>query len=393
MQAHFSGNKKQSGGIRHEQQARQHEVDRLILNWITHELDGVLTDTVIQSLLALIKLPAQEPAHAHLVNVNKGMECATFLAQELRFHVQVPPLHMEPVDLNELCRGCRELWRAWAPAQVQVQLDLSPQMAPVWGDRYRLRQVLLNFLVNATDAVARAGYGGEGRNTLTVVSQPLLLKQDEAPAFANNVHLPPGEYACLAVTDRGPGMDRETLAHLFEPAFGSRSRPRKCGLTLCLQIIREHRGGIQVRSRPEQGSTFQFCLPAYPLEKTTDAGQHPRERPLALIIDDDPDIRHSVANLLELIGVETRSAANGLEGLGLLEAERERFGLVLLDLDLPGMDGLDTYWRLRRIAPEVKVIFTSANGHRFPVNEQIFFLAKPYDADTLLRQVQTALAA
>lgn len=391
MQAPSTGQEGKNDAHHHERQARRHEVAGLIANWMTHELDTVLTDTLIQSLLALIKLPAHEPAHAHLVNVNKGVERATALTQQLLFYTDSSPRRMEALNLNDLCLDCRKLWQAWAPAQLNLHLDLSPDTALVWGDCHRLRQVLMNFLVNATETVMAAGVCGQGRNTIEIITQPLVLGKDELPLFAGHDHLPPGEYACLAVRDHGPGMERETLAHLFEPTFNPRIPPHKCGLSLCLQIIREHRGGLHVQSRPRQGSTFRFCLPAHPLTKATTGRQHRHRRPQALVVDADPGALHAVAELLASIDVEAQTVTTGREALSVFEEERDQIGLVLLDIDLPP-GGTELYRQLHELAPNIPVILASANGDRLPPSGQITFLPKPYDTDTLLRQVQTALA-
>jgi len=391
MQAPSTDQKGTNDSHHHDRQARRHEVASLIANWMTHELDTVLTDTLIQSLLALIKLPAHEPAHAHLVNVNKGVECATALTQQLLFYTDTPPRRMEALNLNDLCLDCRKLWRAWAPAQLNLHLDLSPATALVWGDCHRLRQVLMNFLVNASEAVVAAGFGGKERNTIEVITRPLVLDKADLPLFAGHDHLPPGEYACLAVRDRGPGMERETLAHLFEPTFDPRVPPHKCGLSLCLQIIREHRGGLQVQSQPRQGSTFRFCLPAHPLAKAATGRQHRWHQPRALVVDADPGARRAVAELLASIDVEAHVVTTGREALSVFEAEPDQIELVLLDIDLP-LDGVEIYRQLRQLAPDIPVIFASANGDRLPPGGQITFLPKPYDNDTLLRQVQAALA-
>jgi len=236
----------------------------------------------------------------------------------------------------------------------------------------------------------------------------------------------PGVYACVQVTDTGRGMTPETVARIFDPFFTTKTKGRGLGLATVSGIIRGQKGGLQVRSRPGRGSTFTVYLPLgenlSPSPFPTRGGARGEvgvgalsegrgvlpspcrggdggEVPLVLIIDDEDPVRDALTDILELHGFRTETAAHGMAGIALYRQLRREVSVVLLDLLMPGIDGMETCQHLRELDPEVKVLMSSGYDEVEtlrrsrglpPSTLPTAFLQKPYNTETLVAKL-TAL--
>ena len=237
-----------------------------------------------------------------------------------------------------------ELLHASVAGHAKIEVEAGPE--PVWvdADATQIRQVVMNFIINASEALR----GDVGRVTLRTG----IVHADHAylESCYTREDLDEGEFALLEVSDDGIGMDLETATRIFDPFFTTKSEGRGLGLAATLGIVRSHRGAIRVESQPGNGTTIQVLLPlvspASPSEEATPPVRTPR-RAKILVVDDEDIVRTVGRRMLEARGYEVVEAASGHGAANFLKAQGEDVAAVLLDLTMPRMDGEQTLKALR----------------------------------------------
>jgi CheY-like chemotaxis protein len=214
-----------------------------------------------------------------------------------------------------------------------------------------------------------------------------------------NYQLQPGSYICLEIADTGEGMRGETLSRIFDPFFTTKKTGRGLGLSAILGIVQAHGGGIQVESEWGQGSMFRIILPVSPKQVEQKLVTQPKTMDIQariLLIDDEHTIREAVKDGLKMLGTEVISAENGRQGIALYQENQQDIDLILLDMQMPGLNGRETFFRLREINPQVKVILSSGYSesesiHGIAPEGIVAFLQKPYRFEKLVAEIQAAL--
>jgi hemerythrin-like metal-binding protein/PAS domain S-box-containing protein len=307
------------------------------------------------------------------------------------------------LDLNQQVEDMLRLLRAALARRVSVQWRSGPGVPFIEGDLGQIQSMIVNLALNASEALEPTG------GTITIGTGTRTLDQPELDAQFPGQGLAPGAYAVLEVADDGPGMAPEVRDRIFDPFFTTKFPGRGLGLSAVHGILRGHRGGIRVESEKGRGTLFRLVLPAEPEPlrpvpaRRGDAADVPAPGALAgagmaLVVDDEPELRSATAAALRRMGLEPLEAADGPEALRLYEADRDRIELVLMDLLMPGMDGAETYRRLRRAGATMPIILTSGLGEeealrRFRPRGLAGFLPKPYGLQDLTAAVGKALAA
>lgn len=265
------------------------------------------------------------------------------------------------IDLNALTREMGRLLDVSTPPTVVIHYDLEAEPSTVRGQPARLRQLLLNFIVNASEAIgAEVGAIMIGSSTLEAGAELL------ARTYTRKVPRP-GRYVCLEVEDTGPGLDAQTVQKIFQPFFTTKPTGHGLGLSDCLTTVEEHGGALLLDTAPGQGARFRVLLPAVTeVADVRDAGRARDTRDLAgycvLVVDDDDLVRSVTRRTLRARGCEVLTARDGLEGIEAFDANHERIDAVLLDVGMPYMKGDDVLEELRRIDPAVPVIFVSGQS-------------------------------
>jgi signal transduction histidine kinase/ActR/RegA family two-component response regulator len=298
------------------------------------------------------------------------------------------------IDLSTLVNDTLEIARRTFDRSVKVQRSIAPQVH-VRGDRAHLQQMLMNLLLNARDAMPQGG-------TLTVTLGYARPSEVESEMVAVA-----GHHARLVVADTGIGMDASTRARIFEPFFTTKSADKGSGLGLAtvMDVVTGHGGTIECHSQPSLGTSFRVVLPALMAaartESRTPAGilrapNLPRPTAKILVVDDEPLSRRSICRLLSRDGHLTLSAGDGREALEVFGREGQSIELVLMDLDMPELDGFGAMLEMRRRRPEVRVVFLT--GFVTDVRKRELYeagasvvLNKPCDAVTLREALALAL--
>ncbi|MEM9455944.1 MAG: response regulator [Myxococcota bacterium] len=270
---------------------------------------------------------------------------------------------------------------------IVISVEPNVRSHEVEVDRGQLDHALLNLAINASHAMPQGG-------SLRMTSRVVRL-DDEAVA---DLTIEPGVYVELAVIDDGVGMDEDTLARCLDPFFTTRAAGTGTGLGLgsVQGTMHSHGGALQLQSALGQGTTVRLFLPALePSERPAPAprvSEPTRAVQRILIVDDEELIRVVASQILTSAGHEVRQAAGGAQALSIVEAEASTIDLVLLDLSMPGMDGVETFRKIRELAPEMRVVITSGHfeeevGARLRRQGAVAFLQKPYGRQQLLEMV------
>ncbi len=294
------------------------------------------------------------------------------------------------VDLVALCRDLRPVLAEAMPETVLLDMHLPAVPLEVWADAEALRQMITHLAANAWEA---EGTTRVGLKVLPVGSA------DVGEGVRNPIDWNPGEgtFVAIEVTDDGPGISATMVEQIFDPFFSTKFTGRGIGLALVLGLVRSHGGGVVVNSTPGRGTVFRLCLPASPptdgvgtaVSVETTIGT---PAPAVLLVEDETPVRELAAMMLQSLGCRVLEAANGREALRVLDAGKNQIHCVLADIRMPELDGWGLLRELRKIAPDLPVIFATAyNDATVPPagrqQQPDALIRKPY----LLRDIKNVL--
>jgi PAS domain S-box-containing protein len=360
---------------------------------IAHDFNNLLGAILVSADLALAEhaegAPVDEEA---LLRIRTAAIRGGEIVRQLMMYGGKQRHSFEPVDISRLAGDMLELMRATISKRARLEVDLPENVPAVQADAPQIRQVLMNLIGNASEAL------GERDGVISVRVAKVRLSGD-----AGAWDLAEGDYIRLEVGDTGHGMTEGVRGKIFDPFFTTKFAGRGLGLAVVRGIVRAHGGAIDVASAPAEGSRFAILLPCckepakdvrrIPAPPARDAGRGPLS---ILIVEDEEALRRGVSRMLRKAGFTVMEAADGKAGVALFQAGAAEIDLVFLDMTLPGMSGGEVLLELRRIQPGVKVLITSAYGQdhvQAIVGEQHswLFLRKPYriaELTKLLRGVR-----
>jgi len=237
-------------------EAQKYESLGVLAGGIAHDFNNLLTTVIGNADLAMNVLPADSPARSILEDIKLAARRAAELANQLLVYAGKSEAVIRETDLTTLVEELAPLLRASVSNGVELELDCSSGLPAVRADEVQVRQVVMNLVINASDAI------GDRAGTITVSTGS--MHADEA--YLRLCHLAPGtragEYAYIEVADDGPGMGDEALARIFDPFYTTKFTGRGLGLAVVLGVVRSHNGAIGIQSAPGVGSSFRFLLPA-----------------------------------------------------------------------------------------------------------------------------------
>ncbi len=362
---------------------------------IAHDFNNILTAVLGNASLARQIGGPESPVQRQLGQIESAARRAADLCQQMLAYAGKGRIATERVDLGEIVRGTFTLLEVAIDKNIRLDLRLAESLPPVLADATQLRQIVMNLIINAADAV------GEATGEVTVST----FTREAAPAdFAGAIghpRLPAGTYVGLEVSDNGCGMAPEVMARIFEPFFTTKFSGRGLGLSAVLGIVQSHKGALFVQSRPGRGSTFRLLLPAIsgatgPAPAPAAAPKPARLRGTVLVVDDEESVRDITAAALGSFGLDVLTAANGDEAVARCREHGERINLVLLDLTMPGISGEETIRRLRLSNARPGIILMSGYseseaGKRVGEFGVAGFLQKPFELEALFAKLRPFL--
>jgi PAS domain S-box-containing protein len=349
---------------------------------VAHDFNNLLT-VILGNAALLLELTGERGDRHSLEEIVDAGERAGDLVRQLLTFSNSHPVVPEIVDLNEIVITSRALLRRLIESTIEISLQLHPEPLPVLADRGQLEQVLLNLAVNARDAMPRGG-------RLAIATS--LGEADGTPC------------AALSIRDDGQGMGEETLEHIFDPFYTTKEAGHGTGLGLATvnAIVDGLGGSIAVSSTPGAGSTFTLSIPLRRGEETLEsaggdvrgAEQDDHDR-RALLLDDDAHVREIVGRMLAGAGYTVASTATADEALRIGESELP-LDVLVTDLVMPAMNGLEVARRMRALRPTLPVLFVSGDSHGLHGELEHFersrYLPKPFTAAELQHVLDSLLA-
>jgi signal transduction histidine kinase len=377
------------------QHAQKLESLGVMAGGIAHDFNNLLVAIMGNAGLALSEMPPDSPARDTVRDIETAAQRAAELTRQLLAYSGKGRFVVLPLDLNAIVDEMTHLFEVTVSKKAILRYDLSPGIPSVEGDATQLRQVIMNLILNASEAL------GDHGGTVTISTGAMVFSHGDLGRLPGGETLSHGTYAYVEVSDTGSGMPRETRDRIFEPFFTTKFTGRGLGLAAVMGIVRGHRGTIQVESAPGNGSRFRVLLPAadepaQPVARPVPAPTTVQVNGTVLVADDEQSVRMLATKLLKRMGFEVIVAVDGAEAVRLFRERADRIGLVLLDMTMPEMGGEEVFTEIRRLCPDVKVILSSGYNEQeaikgFAGRGLAGFLQKPYRLDELHAKVAEVL--
>ncbi len=359
-----------------QEAARMESVGRLA-GGVEHDFNNLLT--VIAGYAQSLKRNASEQTRDKIEQILGAADRASGLVRQLLAFSRKQPLDPRILDLNCLIRNVTDLLRGVLGEQIELKLDLAPEVGPVEADPRQIEQILLNLASNARDAMPDGGLLN------------IRTWNDDASVI-------------FSVSDTGHGMDDATLRRVFEPFFTTKPQGKGTGLGLATVYgtVKQSRGRIFVESAPGEGTTFRIVLP-----RATESAPNPVEpistvspqgRETVLLVEDDPGVREVLAHGLEQEGYTVFTASNGREAMEIYQSHPERFAVIVTDAIMPEMGGIAMGAQLRDAGAAIPIVYATGyhedlekyTAAQLPLGAGL--LLKPFSPQALAIAIQQAIA-
>jgi CheY-like chemotaxis protein/nitrogen-specific signal transduction histidine kinase len=359
---------------------------------IAHDFNNLLTVILANSALLkekLAPLPVEPEVHDRVQEIELAGERATQLTRQLLAFGRRAVVKSQPLDFNGVVENLQRILLRLIGEHIALEVCLAHADLIVDAAVSQMEQLIMNLALNARDAMPSGG-------RMAITTTAVVLDQEETASIG----LSPGPYICLTVADTGKGMDQEIRSRIFEPFFTTKRMGEGTGLGLSTSfgIVRQAGGQIVVESREGEGSTFKVYLPRIegmpaPAPGESEPGTTHAREVVVLVCEDDEAVRSVMASALSSAGYSVLVAATPDRALELHEQSREPIELVVTDVVMPGMSGLELGRRLARRSPGIKVLLVS--GYPQEVLERqgamegdFELLEKPFRPQDLLARVQ-----
>ena len=374
---------------RSQQQAfTKHKLESLgrLADGIAHNFNNLLSGILASTELALAEKDASSSVTEELQKVSTATIRGAEIIRELMVYSGKQTLALEPVDISAVIEEMLPLLQISISKHATLKVDLGKGLPPVHAAPPQIREVILNLVTNASEAI------GERDGLIRVTAARAQVGPNTDVIVADN--LTAGTYVRLEVSDTGSGMAPDAQAKVFDPFFTTKDAGRGLGLAIVQGIIRAHGGAIGLRSALGRGTTFQILLPcsaeAAKIESAPAIAQPSESRQATILVVEDEDLlRSAVSKTLRKKGFSVLEASDGSAASELIHANKENIDLVLLDFTLPGITSRDVFEEARCIRPDLPVVLTSAYGKEtvdalftgLPVEH---FIRKPFQLDELV---------
>ena len=343
--------------------------------------------------IAQTRISTDSPVYDNLKDASTAAERAAELTNQMLAYSGRGQFVVKAINLSSLLEEMAQLLKVAISENVSLELDLSEDLPSVKADSTQISQVIMNLLTNAVDAV------GEASGTVMIKTGEITPAPDELRKYFFGEDLPEGKYVFMEITDPGVGMDRETVEKAFDPFYTTKETGRGLGLSAVMGIIRGHRGAIRVESEPGKGSTFKVILPASEAKAEIMSSESVEVEGYSgsgtvLVVDDDETVRDVAGAILQQYGFDVLVASDGAEALKIFGEKSTEIALVLMDITMPVMGGLEALPRLREIQDDIKIILSSGYTEEFTVTsagESVDFIQKPYRLEELIQKVKQVL--
>ncbi len=369
----------------------------LLAGGIAHDFNNLLTGVLGNASLAREMAPPGTALARCLGEIVNASERAAHLTKQMLAYSGKGQFFVELLDLSVETEDVVRLVQPSVSKKVSLLLDFSKDLPGVRADKGQLQQVVMNLMVNAAEAI------GDAAGLLSVQTGQRGFTAEEIGETLPGSQIAPGHYVYIEVRDTGCGMDEDTKARIFDPFFTTKFTGRGLGLAAVGGIVRGHKGAIHVTSAPGKGSTFVVYFPAagertvFPQATHQESASTSGNCGTVLVVDDEALVLRTARTALQRIGCTVLTAESGPAAIDVFRRHIGEISLIILDLSMPGMSGLEVLPELRKLRPDVHVVVSS--GYSESETLRLFsghtisgFLQKPYTSQRLVERVSAATA-
>ena len=376
------------------QQSQKMEAIGTLAGGVAHDFNNLLTVITGNAQLALMQISKDNPLKEYIEDIRNAGDNAASLTRQLLAFSRKQVIQPKVLSLNEALDDMEKMLRRLIREDIELAIDLAPELWPVNIDPGQIEQVLMNLVVNAKDAMPKGG-------KLTV--QTANVNLDLNYFKRHGVKEQPGSYVMLKVTDTGMGMDVETRVRIFEPFFTTKELGRGTGLGLSsvYGIAKQNKGYVSVYSEPGKGATFKVYFPKIDTDAVSDIEEQVDDHLLKgsetiLVVEDNQVLLKMTQKMLEKYGYRILTAQNGREALAVFTGYDGPIHLILTDVVMPEMGGRELAEKIKSEKPEVKVIFMSgysdnAVSDNGTLHKDVKFIKKPFSPGGLASKVREVL--
>ncbi len=380
-------------------QTRLHQAQRLeslgvLAGGIAHDFNNILMVIMGQAEIVLDELSPSLPCRDNVFEIMTAAKRAADLCGQMLAYSGKTQFQPRYMSVDKLVEETLQMLKTSISKKAILHLNLAQSLPGTLGDPTQIRQVLMNMVINASDAI------GEQDGNITITTGTVDC---EEPFLADSYLLPvekPGTYVYFDVSDTGCGMDQNTMEHLFEPFFTTKFLGRGLGMAAVMGIIKAHKGALSVHSEIGKGTTFKVLLPAggLPEDHGTehDVNESWHGSGTVLLVDDEQAIRQVTTKQLKKLGMKVLTAEDGQQAVDTYREHASEIDLVLLDVTMPHMSGGEACQALRKISPDVCIVIASGYAEedvasQFKGEDIAGFLQKPYTLTKLRSLLSTLL--
>ncbi len=374
------------------QQTQKLESLGVLAGGIAHDFNNILTIIMGHCYMVKEGFDSGLSDKDHVEKIEIAANRAADLCRQMLAYAGNSPLLNVQINLWLLVDEIVKMLQSAIKKNITIHLDLARDVPEISGDNAHIQQIIMNLIINAAEAI------GDKNGTITVaLGKTDILAEQSKVDFMGNAVLP-GGYACLEVSDDGCGMDEDVQKRIFEPFYTTKFTGRGLGMSAILGILKSHNGALELKSTPEIGTSFKVYFPLAEKVSVVEPGPLPGlfpavpENGTVLLVDDEEALRTIGSALLEAMGFSVITAADGREALELYKARGSEINLVMLDLIMPEMGGVEAYQELRQIDRAVPIIICSGYGAESvsdvtSTDEKAGFLNKPYSLSELRKML------
>jgi len=365
---------------------------------VAHDFNNLLGGVLAQAELAQAELAAGSCPEEELNGIRDVAIRGSEIVRQLMIYAGKESEVLGLVDVSRIVKEMIELLKVSVSKHATLATDLGQDLPAVRGSAAQLRQIVINLVTNASEAI------GDRDGVIRVTTRCIKVGWDSSGAISDR--LADGDYLQLEVSDTGHGMPLETQAKVFDPFFTTKSGGHGLGLAIVHGIVRGLGGSIHLTSEPGKGTTFQILLPCAGAMGGATVGPIPRaedparlsEEATILVVDDEDSLRQAVVKMLRKTGFEVLEAANGSAAIDLLRANGVKLDVILLDMTIPGPSSQEIVAEAEQARPDLKVVLTSAYSEEMVTASMSAplirgFIRKPFQLGDLVQTLRNVLSS
>lgn len=383
--------------VRHQtqmQHVQKLESIGVLAGGIAHDFNNLLMTILGNTDLAMQEAGEASAILGYLREIEKASQHAADLCRQMLAYAGKGQIQVSNVDLNSLIDGMTRLLEISVSKKVVIRQNLFPGLPPVKADASQLRQILMNLVLNASEAI------GNKSGVILISTGVMACDHQYLSGTFVSEPLPEGDYVYIEVSDTGCGIPSEHRDRIFDPFFTTKFLGRGLGLAAVLGIVRSHGGAIKVYSEVDKGTTFKVLFPVAPgaavVPHPPRSVSHWTGHGVVLLAEDEETVRTLGRRMLERMGFTVIAAVDGRDCLQLFQEHAKELRLVLLDLTMPHLDGDEVFREIRRARPDLPTIIASGYTEqeirqRFAGKGIAGFIQKPYHLNDLRDVIRHAL--